>query len=446
MQATKKYLTRRYILFFISVFINAYGIAFITRALLGTSPITSVNYVLSMFTPLTMGQWTIIVNCLFILSDLLLMTREQLKSELRMYLLQLPITLCFGTFIDISMASLSWLVPENYFFQLLSVFAGCVILAAGITLEVKADVAMVAGEFFVRVLARRIKGDFGYVKLGFDIANVLVACGFSWVFLGNISGVREGTVAAALLVGPIVHFLTPYPRVLDNTLGYSGEAIAKTMATGKHIVVTIARELGSGGHRLGEMLASKLGVKLYDREFIKMAARDSGINEEYIKKNEQNIPAFWLKCILSQGYGPHAGRGLSDDDVLFLAESKIVDTLAAKEPCVIVGRCADFVLRDCLGVVRVFCCSDEQTAVERCIDEYDMDRMRALNEIRRTNRARATHYEYYTGQKWDDPHHYDVVVNTARISLEDACDMIVGVCRKAEHDINATAGKAGADA
>lgn len=130
---------------------------------------------------------------------------------------------------------------------------------------------------------------------------------------------------------------------------------------------------------------------------------------------------------------------MSDDDVLFLAESKIVDTLAEKEPCVIVGRCADFVLRDFRGVVRVFCCSDEQTAVERCSEEYKMDSVKALNEIRRTNRARATHYEYYTGQKWDDPHHYDVVVNTARISLEDACDMIVGVCKKAEHEINATA-------
>lgn len=446
MQTTKKYLTRRYILFFVSVFINAYGIAFITRALLGTSPITSVNYVLSMITPLTMGQWTILMNAFFILCDLLLMTREQLRAELRMYLLQIPITLCFGTFIDISMNSLSWLAPDAYFFKFISMLAGCVILAVGITLEVKADVAMVAGEFFVRVLARKIKGDFGYVKLGFDIANVLVACIFSWIFLDGIKGVREGTVAAALLVGPIVHFLTPYTRVLDSLLGYSGKAVAKAMATSKHIVVTIARELGSGGHRLGEMLASKLGVKLYDREFIKMAARDSGINEDYIKKNEQNIPDFWLKCILSQGYGSHAGRGLSDDDVLFLAESKIVDTLAEKEPCVIVGRCADFVLRDFRGVVRVFCCSDEQTAVERCSEEYKMDSVKALNEIRRTNRARATHYEYYTGQKWDDPHHYDVVVNTARISLEDACDMIVGVCKKAEHEINAMAKASGAKA
>ncbi len=121
----------------------------------------------------------------------------------------------------------------------------------------------------------------------------------------------------------------------------------------------------------------------------------------------------------------------------FLAESKIVDTLAEKEPCVIVGRCADFVLREHRGVVRVFCCSDEPDAVERCMEEYNMDRTKAENEVRRVNRARATHYEYYTGQKWDDPHHYDIMINTACISLEDACDMIAGMYRKAERTLQA---------
>ena len=104
--SNKKFLTRRYLLFLVSVFINAYGISFITKALLGTSPITSVNYVLSMFTPLTMGQWTIIVNLSFLVFEFFLMSRAQLRADLRMYLLQIPISLCFGTFIDISMSSL----------------------------------------------------------------------------------------------------------------------------------------------------------------------------------------------------------------------------------------------------------------------------------------------------------------------------------------------------
>lgn len=437
MQKKTIFLTRRYILFIISVFINAYGIAFITKALLGTSPITSVNYVLSMFTPLTMGQWTIIVNLLFVAIEPLMMSRSQLRSDIRMYLIQIPITLCFGTFIDLSMTSLSWLNPATYPMQLLSMLAGCVILACGITLEVKADVAMVAGEFFVRVLARRIGGDFGYVKLGFDVGNVILACVFSMLFIGGIHGVREGTVAAALLVGPIVHFLTPFCRVLNGVLGYSKQTGGKATGTPANVVVTIAREFGSGGHMLGEMLASRLGVRIYDREFIKMAAKSSGINEDYIRRNEQTIPSFWLKCILSQGYGTQAGRGLSDDDVLFLAESKIVQQLADKEPCVIVGRCADFVLKGRPGVVRVYCYADCDTAISRCTSEYGMSREKAEAETRRINRARATHYEYYTGQRWDDPRNYDLMINTGSMTLDQACDIIVRMYANAKTGMKA---------
>ena len=425
--SNKKFLTRRYILFLFSVFINAYGISFITKAMLGTSPITSVNYVLSMFTPLTMGQWTIIVNFLFMVIDLILMKRSELKSELRVYLLQIPITLCFGTFIDISMTSLSWLNPDGFLQQVVSALVGCVILAMGIALEVKADVAMVAGEYLVRVIARRIHGDFGYIKLGFDITNVVVACVFSLIFLSGIKGVGLGTVAAALLVGPIVHVLTPVSRMLDGVLGFKGVSVAVAKADGgkEHFVVTIAREFGSGGRMLGEMLAKKLGVKVYDREFIKLAAKNSGMDEQYIIKNEQTIPSYWLKCILSQGYGTQAGRGLSNDDVLFLAESKTVKEIADRESCVIIGRCADFVLDNSANVIKVFCCTDEPDAMKRCVNEYGLDKDKAVSEIRRVNRARATHYEYYTGRKWGDPHNYDLTVNTAHIGLETACDMIM---------------------
>mgnify|MGYP001519677818 FL=1 len=109
---------RRYFLFLVSLFVNAFGIAFITRAMLGTSPITSVTYVLSMFTPLSMGVWTIILNILFVVLELPLMTRADLKSDYRMFLLQIPVSLCFGTFIDVSMGILSWLNPGQYLMQI----------------------------------------------------------------------------------------------------------------------------------------------------------------------------------------------------------------------------------------------------------------------------------------------------------------------------------------
>ena len=142
-------------LFVVSLFINALGVAFITKALLGTSPITSVNYVLSMFTPLTMGQWTILLNLSFVLLDLLFMTRRELRRERTSYLLQIPISLSFGLFIDFAMVMLFWLEPVSYAAKLLWLLVGCFILAAGIALEVRVNVAMTAGEYLVRAICRR---------------------------------------------------------------------------------------------------------------------------------------------------------------------------------------------------------------------------------------------------------------------------------------------------
>lgn len=419
-----KYTFRRYLLFVASLFINAFGIAFITKALLGTSPITSVTYVLSLFTPFTMGIWTILLNLLFVVLEPFLMTRRELREDLRMYLLQISIAFCFGLFIDFSMFMLFWLEPSAYVMKVTVLLIGCIILALGIALEVKANAAMMAGEYFVKTITRRFHGEFGYVKLGFDITLLTIACILSLVFLSDIQGVREGTVVSALLVGPIVHFVSPAYRIFDRWINAPIKQADTPSAQHTNTIITIAREYGSGGHLLGERLAKELGIKLYDREFIRMAAQRSGIDEQYIAKNEQSIPSFWLKCILSKNSEQPVEASLSADDILFVAESRIVQELAAQEPCIIVGRCADFVLKDHPKVVKVFCYSDLKSAVNRCVNDYGIPQEQAEAEIRRINRNRIHHYEYYTGQKWGEPHHYHLMLNTGNISLETACKLV----------------------
>lgn len=420
-----KFLLRRYLLFCVALFVNALGIAFITRAALGTSPITSVTYVLSMFTPFTIGEWTIMLNILFVVLEPFMMTRQDLKEDLRMFLLQIPISFCFGIFIDICMHYiLFWLNPATYPSMIIALLIGCVILAVGIALEVKANAAMMAGEYFVKVITRRFRGEFGYIKLGFDVTLVAIACLLSLIFMSGIYGVREGTVIAALIVGPIVHFVSLYYKFLDKWITPATDEKFTDVKKSKNIIITIAREYGSGGHLLGEMLSKELGIKLYDKEFIGMAAKRSGMDENFIAKNEQSIPSFWLKCIMSKNSEQPLEGSLSSDDVLFVAESKIIQELAEKEPCIIIGRCADFILQDYPKVLKVFCYSDIENAVSRCVSEYGIKRENAESEIRRINRNRIHHYEYYTGRKWGEPHHYNLMLNTGTISLETACRLI----------------------
>lgn len=203
---------------------------------------------------------------------------------------------------------------------------------------------------------------------------------------------------------------------------------------GKNVVITIAREYGSGGHLLGEMLAKELGLKLYDREFIRMTAQRSGMDEAYIVKNEQSIPSFWLKCILSKNSEQPLEASLSADDVLFVAESKIIQELADEGPCVIIGRCADFVLKDYPKVLKIFCYSDLESAVKRCVSEYGIPQENAESEIRRVNRNRIHHYEYYTGSKWGEPHHYHLMLHTGSFGLETACQLVKKLYREMEKE------------
>lgn len=425
-----KFLLRRYLLFCVALFVNALGIAFITRAALGTSPITSVTYVLSMFTPFTIGQWTIMLNILFVVLEPFMMTRQDLKDDLRMFLLQIPISFCFGMFIDLCMHYiLFWLNPATYLSMIIALLIGCVILAVGIALEVKANAAMMSGEYFVKVITKRFHGEFGYIKLGFDVTLVALACLLSLIFMSGIYGVREGTVVAALIVGPIVHFVSPYYNFLDKWITPAASEKATVIKENRNVVITIAREYGSGGHIIGEMLSKELGIKLYDKEFIGMAAQRSGMDEKFIAKNEQSIPSFWLKCILSKNSEQPLEGSLSSDDVLFVSESKIIQELAEKEPCIIIGRCADFILRDNPKTLKVFCYSDMESAISRCTNEYGIKKENAEAEIRRINRNRIHHYEYYTGGKWGEPHHYNLMLNTGTISLETACKLIKDIYR-----------------
>ena len=178
------------------------------------------------------------------------------------------------------------------------------------------------------------------------------------------------------------------------------------------------------------MLSKQLGIRLYDKEFIEMAAQRSGMDRDYILKNEQSIPSFWLKCILSQSSEQPLESSLSFDDVLFVSESKIIQELAEKESCIIIGRCADFVLKDYPKVLKVFCYADMETAMERCVNQYGVPRDDAQAEIRRVNRNRVRHYEYYTGSKWGAPHRYHLMLNTGNITLELASQLVEIVYRK----------------
>lgn len=199
---------RRYILFVISLFFSALGVAFTKHGELGVSPISSAANVMSCrFDALSMGTWLIIWNCILILGQILI-----LRSKFQLIqLLQVPLSFLFGWFTDIGMKIVSFIPTELYPVRLLMVAAGVVILGFGISLAVTANVIMNSGEAFVKAVSDTLNKNFGNVKIVFDISNVLFALILSLIFFDfTIVGIREGTVISALFTGVVVKFFSKH--------------------------------------------------------------------------------------------------------------------------------------------------------------------------------------------------------------------------------------------
>ena len=194
------YILKRYLLLLIGLSIMAFGVAFSIKASLGTSPISSVPYVVSLFTPLTVGTSTIVMHCVFIALQILILRKDYHPIQL----MQLPVAVFFGYLTDFGVWAVQGINCDAYWQQWLVCLAGILLVAVGVSLEVKAGVVVLAGEGVVLAICQVLpKIKFGYMKVGFDVTLVVTACILSFVFTGQLQGVREGTVAAALLVGLI---------------------------------------------------------------------------------------------------------------------------------------------------------------------------------------------------------------------------------------------------
>ncbi|MBQ9777452.1 MAG: cytidylate kinase-like family protein [Clostridia bacterium] len=194
-----------------------------------------------------------------------------------------------------------------------------------------------------------------------------------------------------------------------------------------NFTVTFTRGFGSGGRTIGKMLAERLNIPFYDKELIKLASEESGINEALFGLADESKRASLFKKY-DRSYGEHlispeSGEFTSDDS-MFNFQAKIIKQLAERESCVIVGRCANYVLRDRPRVLRVFTYASEDFCVEQVKRLYGLSDKDALRQIERIDRARSTYYRYYTGAEWDNARHYDLCLNTSELGFERCVELI----------------------
>lgn len=427
-----KELVRRYFSFIIALFVIAFGTSLSIRANLGSSPISCPPYVLSLMSnaPMSMGGYVICMHVFFIISQILLLRRNYKIIQL----LQIAVSFLFGFYTDLTMWMTGYLqifdnTPLGYGLRFIELLIGGGLLAYGISAEVHCDVLMLAGEGFPLAISKVVKKDFGKVKMCSDTGLVIIGAVFMAVFFGkwhwNMIGV--GTLVSMFYVGFMVRRFSPHFSWLESFFAVSKEHESDTVTmrpASAPLVITISREYGSGGHEVGEKLAAKLGIKLYDKEIIDHTAKDLGYTVDFVAENEQNISTSKLWELIFTDKSIPESMNPSHDDAIFVSQSRTIMNLAMKESCVIIGRCANWILRNDKQSLHVFICSDINTAVTKIMSKDNLSESDAKKKIEQINKARANHYWKYTDGIWTDGRNYDLVINTTKLGIDGAVELI----------------------
>lgn len=249
-----------------------------------------------------------------------------------------------------------------------------------------------------------------------------IACFMAIYLHKGIYGVlNAGPIADAITFFiALVIFYSEYRKlsIKEKTTNLEDIKVNNTYK-GKKIVITISREYGSGGHYVGELLAKRMGINFYDKNLINLISKKSGLSKEYVEENSQKLASF--KYIDN------------NDDRIFIAEEKVIKDLAKKESCVIVGRCADYILKDNKDTIKVFLYSSSQDKVKRAVKYYNLEEDKALKEINKINSERAKHYKYYTNRDWYDFANYDIALNVDYLGVEKTAELLEQVIREVSH-------------
>ena len=196
-----------------------------------------------------------------------------------------------------------------------------------------------------------------------------------------------------------------------------------------NLIITIGRQSGSGGKEIGQKVAEKLGVKCYDKELLALAAKESGLCEELFQSHDEKPTKSFLYSLVMDTYSfGYTSSGYMDMPInhkIFLAQFEAIKALADREPCVIVGRCADYALEDYPNRVSIFVTGDDKAKIKRLAERNNVSEAKAKEIMMKTDKERSSYYNYYSSKKWGDVRSYDLCVNSSVLGIEGTVDLII---------------------
>lgn len=443
MKSNLSHFIRQHLLLLAALYVLTFGASLFIRSNLGASAISvtplvwseagfSSITVLGWHVPaLSVGGYTIIMNAFFVFLQIIILQRRYQLFQL----FQLLVGTIFSFFLDLNLALTEPLSAgtgaAGFAWGLILVFAGGTIMGLGVACEVRCKSVMMPGEG-VQVAIAQVSGrEFSKVKIIVDTSLVCIALACCVVFFGKwrLDLIGVGTLVSMVYIGIVVRLLSPHLTWFDNLL--EGKSNLEASVTdfvepdvAAPLVITISRQYGSGGFEIGQKVAKRLDMDFYDRAIFENAAQEANIAPQEAAAREQNISTAKLLESLILSNDIPKGTILSTDDKLFVAQSRFIRNVASQSPCVVIGRCADYVLAGRQHLLRVFIQSDKEFAARRIEKKEGLTEREAINKINEVNTARANHYFKYTNRRWGSADNYDIVLNTSTIGIDEAVNII----------------------
>lgn len=273
--------------------------------------------------------------------------------------------------------------------------------------------------------------EFSKVKIGFDCTMVLISAVTCLSLLHTLGSVGAGTIIAAVLVGTLVGILNrAFGKQRDKLLGKEDETAVSEEETSSNYVITISREFGSGGREIGKLLAERFGFHYYDSELIRLAAEKSGFSPEYIEQNEQTLKNPLLHDFFAWYAGPLEQTDLPMVDQLFAKESALIHELSQKGSCIIVGRLANYILKDMPTAYHVFISADLDAEATRVSARDNISPQSAAAKVKKVNHERAIHCRHFIKTDWGNVKNYDLCIKSDDFGVAETAQIIGDLFQK----------------
>jgi len=428
-------LIKRLIVFCLGQFILAVSVVLAARSALGASPTTAIpnviyNILLSKgITNVGLGTLTTGMYIIFILVQLLL-----LRKDFKLYmLLEIAVSLLFGYFISAAQALLAPLPdPAGYAGRLIYLIACIPIIALGVVVYVSAQLVSAPAEGVTAAMSVKLGWPIPKCKLIFDSTIVIIAAVISLAFFRGLSGVREGTIILALLVGPV---MKPFMSLLQKPLmefcgtqtkreAAMAQAEAAAFDPGK-LIVTVDWEFGSGGDLLARDLAEKLGAKVFSNdELVQMEIEESGLPERFVTEHEKLMRHSAFYDYATYAYMIHQDLDMLDE--LYAAQIRVLRRIAQEEKCaVILGHCGNYILRDDPNCFKLFIHAESSSRVARSQARHNISGEEAEKAMHATNRSRSKYHQDFTGEVWGQARYYDMTLSTTGFTKPNSLPLLI---------------------